>query len=82
MLNPLIIIVICEPSLSIMGVDQDPKLFPLGLSFCVQTQNGIDSVKGLSEPDSYEGTATLYPSLPKNPITLNCLKEDKIVEGW
>ena len=77
----LIIIVICEPSLSIMGVDQDPKFFPLGLPYCTQTQKTINSVKSLSEPDSCEDTATLYPSLSKNPITLNCLKEDKIVEG-
>lgn len=62
-----------------MGVDEDPKFFPLGLPYCTQTQKTVDSVKGLSEPDSYEGTATLY--LSKILITLNCLKEDKIVEG-
>lgn len=44
-------------------------------------RNSIDGVKGLSEPDSFEGTATFYPSVSKNPITLKCLKEDKIVEG-
>lgn len=43
-----------------MGVDEDPKFFPLGLPYCTQTQKTVDSVKGLSEPDSYEGTAILY----------------------
>lgn len=80
-LNLLTIIVICEPLLSIMGVDQDPEFFPLGLPYCTQTQKQCRRGKGLSEPDSYADTATLYPSVSKNSITLQCLKAAKIVEG-